>query len=446
MSVLLEKEMPGRKRRLGVIWWLTGVAALVLIGAVAAIGIQNDSEETPGNEMPSKLHESSVPTAEPIAGMDKHSPSSTIDKAASHGGNNLLKGTSANKKSNNNTSKSSLASDEKDEMNKKTESDFIVTSSEKSEDQRSASEAVVSQEIVDGGADIHEVSQSYDVAEDVKKSESLIIELPVEIVNASEDHRDAVSVLTLKSEEPEQLSEPARLGNEIIPAAVQSGKPFEVQGLVAMHFNSAGSPFYGVEAGGAVVFRADKRLRVRTGLSYAYYSVDGIGLFSLSRASDVEELGGTGPGTGVGTPLYDPVSVVQNTIEYDAADELTDKFHYLHVPLRVEYRIAPRWSASAGVRMALLLAAPARYKLSDEKFSANYLASAPASRSFLYDYGILRKLDIAPELMLSWKATNRLWLDLGYLHGLVPYINRSDISGRGDYHRMIQVGARYTII
>jgi hypothetical protein len=43
MSVLLEKEMPRRKRRLGVIWWLTGVAALVLIGAVAAIGIQNDS-------------------------------------------------------------------------------------------------------------------------------------------------------------------------------------------------------------------------------------------------------------------------------------------------------------------------------------------------------------------------------------------------------------------
>jgi hypothetical protein len=215
--------------------------------------------------------------------------------------------------------------------------------------------------------------------------------------------------------------------------------------MTVMHLNAEGSPFYGVEAGGALVFRADKRLRARTGLSYGYYSVDGLGVLSFGKSDQTEDLP-IDPSTGMGGSLFDPVTVVQNTIEYDDADQLTDKFHYLHIPMLIEYRFAPRWAVSAGARMALLLGAPARYKLSDEQFTANYVASAPASRSFLYDYGILRKIDIAPEVMLSWKAGNRLWLDAGYLHGLVPYINRSDISGRGDYHRMLQVGARYTII
>ena len=140
--------------------------------------------------------------------------------------------------------------------------------------------------------------------------------------------------------------------------------------------------------------------------------------------------------------------VYDNTLSYNVADKLADKFYYVNIPVRLEYRISPRVSVAAGVKAAVLLSAPARYNLNDQRLYGSSLGGlfAPSSKSFLYDYGIVKKIDIAPEAALSWKAARRVWLDAGYQYGTIPYINKSNVAERGDYHRSVTLGVRYAIL
>jgi hypothetical protein len=138
--------------------------------------------------------------------------------------------------------------------------------------------------------------------------------------------------------------------------------------------------------------------------------------------------------------------VVDGALEYSEAKQLTDKFHYIHVPLRVEYRITPNFSVMAGMKVSALVAAPARYRLDDERFGAGQLLQASGSRSFLYNYDILRKLDVAPLVGMSYAIGERLSLDASYSHGLVHYINNSDAGDRNDFHRSAALGVRYRIL
>jgi hypothetical protein len=149
-------------------------------------------------------------------------------------------------------------------------------------------------------------------------------------------------LVPVQSPEPDEFLLPSRLSfDRIIPAQGESRKSVELQAMTVMHLNAEGSPFYGVEAGGALVFRADKRLRARTGLSYGYYSVDGLGVLSFGKSDQTEDLP-IDPSTGMGGSLFDPVTVVQNTIEY-APPLLNSSALDVHRP--VYWWIARPWTA-----------------------------------------------------------------------------------------------------
>jgi hypothetical protein len=217
-----------------------------------------------------------------------------------------------------------------------------------------------------------------------------------------------------------------------------------LEAFSAMHLNADGNPFYGVETGIGMILREQKRVRLHAGVSYGYYNIDGLGFFGIGNTADAETLGNQGypdPLTGV---TYDLNEVYANSLEVEEAQQLTEKFHYLHVPISMEYRITPRISVGAGVKAGVLLSAPARYRLNDVRFASSGIGSS--SKDFLYDYDILRKFDIAPMLSIEFMISKSLSLQAGYTHGLIHYINNSGTSDRSDFHRTASLGLRYRIL
>jgi len=108
----------------------------------------------------------------------------------------------------------------------------------------------------------------------------------------------------------------------------------------------------------------------------------------------------------------------------------------------------------AGVKLSTLISAPARYSLNDARLSNQYL-SLPSSNSFLYDYHILNKFDVAPVAGIEFKCASRWSVDAMYSHGLIHYINSPDVvdnnsfgdqTARHDVHRSFSVGLRYRIL
>lgn len=254
------------------------------------------------------------------------------------------------------------------------------------------------------------------------------------------DTRDAVSVIDLVSSDP--LVDAGSFEDPSIDVAQASDDAkFGLHPLSRLHMNGEGEPLYGIETGVATIFRADKRVQVHSGLTYGYYTQSGLGDGHPDETIDLNNPG-SGPLTGV---MFDVEEVRNNRIGYDSARLLTEEFHYIQVPLNLAYKVTPRLALWAGAKAAILVGAPAKYGLSDAVFQGTN-ATSGGSRSFLYDYGILRKVDVSPEFGVSWQATQALWIDAGYKYGLVPYINRSDVPDRSDYHRTISLGLRLRIL
>jgi hypothetical protein len=132
---------------------------------------------------------------------------------------------------------------------------------------------------------------------------------------------------------------------------------------------------------------------------------------------------------------------------------LTKKFHYLHIPVSLEYCFNHRFSAALGVKLSALLAAPARYHLNDARFASGTVQTSN-SKSFLYDYDILNKMDVAPMLSVSYMLAHHVWLDLAYTYGLRHYINSGsgndptleDAAPRSDFHRSLSLGVRAKVL
>jgi hypothetical protein len=206
--------------------------------------------------------------------------------------------------------------------------------------------------------ELYPLAPASDIAEEAKEDRTTLT-VPIALVNG---YPDAVTYQARPlSIQPAKTTLPGAVGFEA---------------FAVTHLNSDGNPFYGIEAGIGVVVRTEKRMRLHAGASYSYYNIDGLGLFGTGSNADEELLGnnqgGQNPGTGV---LFDLNDVYANNLEFSEARQLTEKFHYLQVPVSLEYRISPRISAAAGVRAAVLISAPARYRLNDSRFSASPLTS-----------------------------------------------------------------------
>jgi hypothetical protein len=285
--------------------------------------------------------------------------------------------------------------------------------------------------------------------EELQSASSTNAETNHSIGSGSEVGRTKVNVLRLEASTPEFVH------NDFRTLPIRVARPDRhhtvgLEGVVSTHLNDDGNPFYGIEAGLVAVVRADKRLRVHAGVSYGYYNVDGLNILGLEK-NDANEYQGNqgGPLTGA----YTVQDVYSNNLEFSEAKELTEKFHYLHVPVKVEYRVTPSFSVAAGMKVSTLLAAPARYGLNDARFSSTPTVPLSSARDFLYNYDILHKFDIAPIVSISYRIAQRLWLEAGYSHGLVHYINNggsglstADTVERNDVHRSGSIGVRYRLL
>ncbi len=225
-------------------------------------------------------------------------------------------------------------------------------------------------------------------------------------------------------------------------------KNLHLEGLVAVHLNGEGGPFYGIEAGVLSAVDVQRHIRMFAGVTGVYYNTSGLTHIGQGQSTDLAKAF-TDPTTGNYVPGYpfDLSSIADNTLPYPSTARLTEAFYYLNFPVRIEYRVSPRISVAAGVKALVLLSAPARYRLENQ---TSYVGVADnritGNRNYLYHYDILRKFDVAPTVGVSWQAGMHTWIDFGYSFGLVPYINRSGIPGRNDFHRAANVGLRFDII
>ncbi|MDX1408022.1 MAG: outer membrane beta-barrel protein, partial [Saprospiraceae bacterium] len=158
---------------------------------------------------------------------------------------------------------------------------------------------------------------------------------------------------------------------------------------------------------------------------------------------DTMQGGAAGPGS-----FVQANEIYNNTVNYDTARILADRYNYLHLPLILQYRLSPKLKVSVGVKGSRMLSAPSEYAISDQSgsFNQNVTLSARGSNNFLYNYDILRKWDVAPLLGLGLEVGRRMSLNVNYQHGLIPFVDRSGIIDRSDYHRSLSVGLQYRML
>lgn len=462
MSTLLDKELPRttRRRRFGA-WWFIAAGIFLGLAALGYTALQNAQpdvlREVPATQTPVEIAPQSMPSKDEMAIQEKESEQTLdepshqfkspvgIETAAT--GRHSTKGkgfvkevaTTLAPAAQNAVQENLMASDvnavEKSATSELPDVQFTVASKE-----------IAVTEV--NHNDNTEEPVAFQNTDQTMTRGSVAAE-PVSMPSAT---RSIISVAQLSERSPGTIGD--RWNAVMIPVAdpKRDGR-FALDVMVATHLNADADPFYGIEAGLSTPLFSGKRLSVHAGVSYGHYNIDGVGLgiFNSGNAQDDEFAdplnNGGGPDTnGYSFPIYAVEDVLTGDLEYSEAQALTEKFHYIHLPLRVECRILPRLLVMAGVKASVLLAAPARYRLNDGRFAAPQSTSVSGSKSFLYNYDIIRKVDVAPLVGLSYDIGERLSIDATYSHGLRHYINNDDAGDRSDYHRSASVGVRYRIL
>jgi len=445
MSALLDKEMPVGRRDRKLIWWLSATGVLLILslwGYYAAVNtdkqspqetpiVQDDtraivsveSEQAAGNDIAAN-------DAQPIVNLEASAEFNSVDNGEEIRSDKTARLTE---------SKDSKGRDrgltEEARAPQVTDLDGRILEAKPGTQNMTSTNSTKAEPMS------NTISQQMNLIEDAAVP---IIQLE-ELVdpNMSTDSREQFSFGTIQMPIAREYKTKER-ALAIIPAHARKKHGVGLELFAASHVNSDGNPFYGIETGAGAIFRTHARLQVHTGISYGYYNVDGLGVFGLSKNSDEEALGSNqgGPYTGV---EFDVQDVYSNSLPYSEAKILTEKFHYLHLPVKAEYRITPRFSVTAGVKASMLIAAPARFGLNDTRFSSTQPAALSGSKSFLYNYDILKKYDIAPMVGVGYVIGSRWSLSLTYSRGLIHYINTSESADRTDVHRSGSIGIGYRL-
>lgn len=464
MSTLLDKELPQTsKRRRFSAWWFVAAGiflGLATLGYTALQSAQPDAiQDIPVSHTPNEVASSQQLSSKAEATPEEHNKQIVTEQTESSSANEIaststekiaVKGNTSNEAS---VLRISPASKAKTPGSSQVElaSSSVSTSSESSKNEAHIVQLPVgTNELAE--TEVKHIEKTESLIEHEGVDESITNTLMSESVSPPSITRSIISVPQFLDNNPEPMGD--RWNALMIPVArPDRDGSFGLDAMVATHLNADADPFYGIEAGLSTTLISGQRISVHGGVSYGYYNVDGVGLgiFDAGNSADTENLGsngGGGPDTNgyTGFPIYAVQDVLTGELEYSEAQELTETFHYIHVPLRVEYRILPRLLMMAGVKASVLLAAPARYRLNDNRFSAPQSTVVSNSKSFLYNYDIIRKIDIAPLVGLSYNIGDRLSLDATYSHGLRHYINSDDSADRNDYHRSASLGVRYRIL
>ena len=412
MAELLDREMPKKDRRRGMLWWTT---ALGLLLAVAVWGYYSLTPVSHTDAPIERIQQQAQEQISPVADIeinnkdvanagDKNTVSdAVVEREIASSGRQQIEAAAAVESAGevSNLRREAVLSVRKDQIS------ILNTGLVEDQSNSGFQEGITSISVKQPDNSEMEVvlsPASDELGESEIEQVTGIVELESK-ENSSYELRNTEALSGLSSPMIAGLQTPGIdiAQNRIKPAKRKSG--FELQALAAVHSDFGTAPIYGAEAGVAAVFRSARRIRIRSGVSYGYYNVDGVPLFGLSKNRDLESIDlGTNPGSQY-DPLYDQMDILTNQIEFTAAEQLTKQFHYLHMPVAVEYSFLPRWAVMVGARFSYLTSAPARYEFNDPVFFTGNFGSFSSTKSFLYDYEVLRKFDVAPEVGLSFKAS-----------------------------------------
>ena len=454
MSDILDREMPQRKKRRWVAWLPWGVAGVVALLVVAwwATGspadINHPDEQSPiearQQSATSTSADATILPSEDIGSLDARratttdsrdvSTQSIVDNGATAAGSNATKIEVG-------IPEDDLISQPRidDPSNQNTRSGMT--------DEKDSLSGLTGRNITDAAKQEPDARLSQIVQADVVDAEELALtENPtVSEESAAAPLRQALTISAI----PVRQTELSDNDLPLMPAIeVQRHKHNALHGYAFgnTHFNTQ-IGLRGLEGGLALGYDFSNRWAALIGVSYGYYTNDP--LFRLGSFRQAEEDLAANSG-GTTTPVAEILGngIVSNSIGYDTAQILTDKYKYVHVPVSVQYQLTNWLSVGAGARISRLLSAPSEYGLEavESNFTAgdfNYiLAKSGDEQNFLYDFDLVRKFEVAPMLAMVMDLGRLTTLDINYQHGFTPVIAQSDVPNRKDYNRTFSIGVR----
>ncbi len=446
MKVILDREMPldGRRDRVPVFLWLTGVAVVLLVAGGLYFSSLQDA--TPALQKPVEISEPMAVANEgrdkdvtelQITGKEKQeidettkvlSPGSPLTPAAKGPGSHP-DGASGNLKPNQSVQQDKEFGDILD-----------------SAPQNVKSIPGQVRQIVESRMPYIQEPDHRQPAAKAKRIETESVILP----QHSDLARNANVLLPLTRKvfpvaSPYVTVLPERFLSPIRPEIRPLGsKPrgfhlaFGVMGTV----NAAAGGMQGLGGGPEARWRISRKVSLCTGVLYESQRKNGFLNFADREDASLT----SSPVTIINGPSGNVVNAVSMDVDAGSVESLTSSFHFLHIPAGVEYFLGRSFSLEFGARYSRLLGAPSEEKIAlvdGDQLQQDVNQLSGVSRNSLFAHDFVRKNDVSMRLGANIYLWRRLALHLEYNHGLLPIFRGGDNSVSDSRNRMFTLGARY---
>lgn len=455
MSGLLNRDMPVAKNRRRLLWILW-IPALFLI--VTAIGLGIYAQMDKGDQSP-PVEEQYVP----MANAENNNPSESIEKEAfyknTYESKELPESNNANELINNDLSEISYV--ENSNKNRFTPQEISGKNKHnlksKPIDSRPIKQESLSAQLltnIDGVQNDKQEQNELDSkvtahtnAELPRKIETESIVLPIQSDLAAETKAVAflngpVQFLSRVEEQFPVL--PAFAFEPIIkPVQISSSLVGVSLGVRASFNRSLG--LEGIGIGPEARFPLSKKLKGYVGLLYENQKKDGF--FNLNSREDALAQGTvTTPVAFFNDLQGDPLAALSAQASYQDIQSLSNSFHYLHLPIGLEYLFGTSFALHGGVRFSRMLSAPSKYQIAvvqGDLVNQDLERLDGFSNNALFSNDLVRKNDISATIGASLYLGRRWALAAEYNHGILPIIGIDDTDGSNAYNRIFSVGLSY---
>lgn len=252
---------------------------------------------------------------------------------------------------------------------------------------------------------------------------------PVQFLSRSEDERPKLPAFAFGP-----LIEPVQLTSNSVGVSL---------GLRASFNSSLG--LQGIGLGPEARFPLSKKLNGYVGLLYENQKKNGLLNFN-SKEDALGQANVTTPVAFFNDLQGDQLAAVSAQASYQDIQSLSNSFHYLHLPIGIEYMVGRAFSLHGGVRFSRMLSAPSKYQIAvvqGDLASQDLERLDGFSNNALFSNDLVRKNDISATLGASLYLGRRWALTAEYNYGILPIIGIDDTDGSNAFNRIFSVGLSY---
>jgi flagellar basal body-associated protein FliL len=455
MSGLLDRDMPVEKKERRLLWILL-VPALFLIVTAIGLGVYSLLNS---NEQPISVEEKYVPMVnveldEPTPSNETEALSEEITEAQL-----IVEVDQSNQLTFNDISSASVKESPglKQSVNRETSRNNINDQKVKTRDESPFVNQVQPAQLItninERNTEISEPNQhdqknntltNTDLPRTIE-TESIVLPIQSDLAagtKAVEFLNSPVQFLSRSKNELPKL--PAFAFEPMIkPVQLASNKVGVSLGLRASFNSSLG--LQGIGVGPEARFSLSKNLNGYVGLLYENQKKDGLLNFN-SREDALGQSNVTTPVAFFNDLQGDPLAAVSAQASYQDIQSLSNSFHYLHLPIGIEYMVGRAFSLYGGVRFSRMLSAPSKYQIAvvqGDLASQDLERLDGFSNNALFSNDLVRKNDISATLGASLYLGRRWALTAEYNHGILPIIGIDDTDGSNAFNRIFSVGLSY---